>query len=107
MRLLPLVVLVLIGCGPATQGIRLTPPAATSGEPPILLFSATQPRCPFQDVGIITSQPQDFTSEPLVLEGLRREARRLGGDAVVHVRFVGEGILSGTVVRFTSADCKE
>ena len=109
MRLLPLVVLILAGCGPATGSVRLTPTVAapTSETTAISLYSSTQPRCPVQDVGLITSQPRDFTSEAMVLEGLRRQARRLGGDAVVHVRFIGEGILSGTVVRFTSPDCRE
>lgn len=110
MRVLLLVALVVLaGCGPATRNVRLSP---TTRDPapeavPIQLFSATVPRCPFEDIGIISSQGRDFTTGSAVLEGLRREARRLGGDAVVQVRFVGEGILSGTVIRFTTPDCRQ
>lgn len=35
---------------------------------------------------------RDLTRSVAILEGLRKEARRLAGDAVVHVRFVSEGI---------------
>ena len=110
MRVWLLVALVSVaGCGPATRSVRLSP--TTLGprpdDAPIQVFSATLPRCPFEDVGIISSQNHDFTTAVAVLEGLRREARRLGGDAVVHARFVGEGILSGTVIRFTTPDCKQ
>ena len=110
MRIAPLIALAVAGCGPATQSVRLSPTTLvpTPEASPIRLFSAALPRCPFQDIGLITSQRSgDLTSSAAVLDGLRIEARRLGGDAVVHVRFVGEGILSGTVIRFTSPDCKE
>lgn len=109
MRISPILILIAAGCGPATENLRLTPtvltPAAETA--PIRLYSATQPRCPVEDVALITSQARDFTSEPKVLEGLRQEARRLGGEAVVQIRFLRQTVLTGTVVRFTNPDCKE
>ncbi len=109
MRIFPLVALAVAGCGPATETIRLSPTALepTAQTTPIPLFSATLPRCPIEDVGLITSEPRDFMSASVAVDGLRSAARRLGGDAVVHVRFIKNGVLSGTVVRFTTSDCKE
>lgn len=109
MRASPLVALFVAGCGPATDHVRLAPtPLEPSPETTaIALYSATLPRCPVDDVGLITSQPRNFNSAATVLEGLRREARRLGGDAVVQVRFVGTRVLSGTVVRFRTPDCRQ
>ena len=109
MRVLPLLAPVVAGCMPATRSIELAPSSANApvGANPIRLYSAALPRCPFEDVALITSQPRDLTSSPRVLDGLRSEARRLGGDAVVNVRFLGETVLTGTVVRFTAPGCKE
>ncbi len=98
------------GCGPETQSVRLSPTVLdpTPAASPIHLFSATLPRCAFQDIGLITSKRSgDLTSSAAVLDGLRDQARRLGGDAVVNVRFVDEGVLGGTVIRFASPDCKD
>jgi hypothetical protein len=110
MRTSPLIALALAACGATTRNIRLSPTvlAETPHASPIRLFSAALPRCPFQDVGLTTSRSSGgFTSDDAVLDGLRAEARLLGGDAVVHVRFISDAVLSGTVIRFTAADCKE
>jgi hypothetical protein len=109
MRISPLLAMVIAGCGPATRSIELAPSSRTApvGTSPTRLYSAVLPRCPFEDVALITSQPRDLTSSPRVLDGLRSEARRLGGDAVVQVRFLEEDVLTGTVIRFTTPGCNE
>jgi hypothetical protein len=109
MRMPPLVAILIAGCGPATRSIELAPSPRTApvGTSPVRLYSAVLPRCPFEDVALITSRPRDLASSPSVLDGLRSEARRLGGDAVVHVRFLEDAVLTGTVIRFTTPDCKE
>ena len=109
MKMSPLMALVAVGCSPTTDRVQLLPTARdpTPAAIPIQLFSVVLPRCPFAEVGLVTSRPRDFTSGAMVLEGLRNEARRLGGDAVIHVRFVGERVLSGTVIQFTTPDCQQ
>ena len=108
MRIAPLIALALTGCAPSTYGLRLsaTPLDPTPAATAIPLFSAALPRCPFTDVGLIRSEAAEFTRGTAALDGLRTEARRLGGNAVVHVRFL-DGGLTGTVIRFTSPDCNE
>lgn len=109
MRMSLLLAIVLVGCSPAIRSIELAPNsrAVSVGTSPIRLYSAVLPRCPFEDVALITSQPRDLTSSPRVLDGLRAEAIRLGGDAVVNVRYLEEAVLTGTVIRFTTPGCKE
>jgi len=96
-----------------------------SSDHPVTLFQTQLPHCAFEEVALVTVRPQTFwtTSEKLV-DLLRTNARRLGGDAVIHFKSEStvEGaspsaggsieidhglLLSGTVIRFRDPACTE
>jgi hypothetical protein len=115
----------LSGCHPSvtsTQFRQLTP---LSEEIPVELYSAAMPECPFDEVGLVSSnRPNPWTSMDEVLAALVRRARVMGGDAIVGLRetpprggdtviFVASSdenttsrTLSGTVIRFRDASCR-
>jgi len=118
--------LCLLGCTPATRVVRLSP---TEYEPrpeeyPIRFYRESLPECPYEEIGIVTSRQRHILiSMDAVAESLREKARRLGGDAVIRlseqdqiqgavissrgVKLDRDPVLSGTVIRFTRADCRQ
>ncbi len=110
MRLWPLFLLALPACVTSTRVVRLSP---TPHEPrpentAIELYSAHLPRCPFEEIGIVSAHRETWlVPGDAVADALRNRARELGGDAVVRVGFLSAGELTGTVVRFKQDDCRE
>ena len=101
----------LLGCGLSIATTPLSgpyPPRPDDAE--VLVWSVATPECPFEELTLITVR-EGLDARGLALEGMKQEARQMGGDALIGLRpaFRGEGDepgLSATVVRFSSAECR-
>ena len=102
----------LLGCGLSIRTTPLSgpyPPRPADAE--VLVWSVDIPECPFEELGLMTVREGYGARGPAVLVGMKREARRMGGDALIGLRFAssrsgGRPGLSATVVRFSSAECR-
>jgi hypothetical protein len=116
----------LAACAPSVDTVRLSPVR----YPPrphdfrIRMYSTERPRCPFEEIGTVRSRKPGFwVSMEDVAEAVRDVARELGGDAIIGVTSVSQinggtvigstvtvdtdPVLSGTVIRFKEAECRE
>ena len=107
-------------CG---ASVRVTPFVAgkypsRAVDHPIQMFSTKTPECPYEELGLIRSEPENgLTRWERVVDGLLTHARQMGGDAVI-LRQAGEfratgdevvvndDVLAGTVIRFQGAGCQ-
>ena len=104
----------LAGCGPNIQTFALSEPYPARGPAePIVVSSVAIPECPYEELGLVTVRETFDVHGPAILEAVKDEARRLGGDAVLGLTPVhkvkgrgGDG-LTGTVVRFTDPECRD
>ncbi len=126
---LPLLLL-LAGCAPAVQSVSFGSGTAASppSDAPVRVYGEQRPRCPVQEVGLVTGSPANgWQSGDRVLAAMRQRAREMGGDAIVGLTSeqVAEGssgvvvngtgavagsstpVWKGTVVRFTDPSCAE
>lgn len=111
-----LVACICVACAPRVRTTMIGQPMApTPDQSEILVFSASLPDCPFEEIALISARMGEFEKPGLGMDGLlaalKDRARELGGHAVVgltdHPRTKAEGpSLSGTAVRFTSSDCQ-
>jgi hypothetical protein len=118
--------LCLLACTPATRVVRLSPTeyAPRSEDYPIRFYRESLPECPYEEIGMVVSRQRHILiSMDAVAESLRDKARELGGDAVIRlseqdqiqgavissrgVKLDRDPVLSGTVIRFTRADCRQ
>ena len=123
-KLLLLLLLTSIGCGPAVQSVNFTSPPLPPrpSDYPIRFYGETRPECPYQEIGSVSSRKRSkLVSMEKVVEGLRERARKMGGDAIIGIgestetrgaTIVGSAVvantdkvLSGTVIRFNSRSC--
>jgi ABC-type sugar transport system substrate-binding protein len=109
------------GCGPAVQSTPFAVLSPQSTDRPVAIYSTKSPECAYEEVGLVSARQRSswFNSMTDVLDALKERARAMGGDAVIQVsegREVSGGgsnggnvssdaVLSGTVIRFTEADC--
>ena len=112
----------LIGCSPAVRSAEFVqrPPQDTAH--PIRFFQQLSPECAFEELGTVTAtRPNRFVSMNDLVEAIRTRARRMGGDAVMNFAdteetrgvipsnagpiITSDGVLSGTVIRFTDRNC--
>jgi hypothetical protein len=80
---------VLAGCGTIRAEHVLTgePRAPIAGEVRVVMDGAPSPG-PFAEIAIVTATgTHDLASLPSVLEALKAETARVGGDAVIRVRY--------------------
>ncbi len=121
--LLVAAVMVLSDCAPTVTATSLLPAPPQPADHEILLFSAKVPSCPFDELGLVSvEEGYGGSSDGKLLVALQRQARRMGGDAVVkltHGRLSSDvtvagssfnttsTLLSGTVIRFTDASCRK
>lgn len=118
---------VLVACAPAVRVTTLSPATypAKAADTPIRLYAEQRPRCPYEELALISSRRRNvFISMEDVTEALRVRARALGGDAVIGVAesvetrggMVHQGgavsldrdpVLRATIIRFKSEDCRE
>ncbi len=105
--------LLLGGCGPNVRVTRLSemyPPRQGGVE--VAVSSLMAPLCPFEEVGLVTVRETLGLNGNAVLEAMKQEALRLGGDALFRLRQIprspkeGARGLSATVVRFTVEGCQ-
>ena len=99
----------LLGCGLKIRTTPLSgpyPPRPADAE--VLVWSVAIPECPFEEVGLLTVREGYNASGPAVLVGMKQEARRMGGDALIGLRPApgGERGLYATVVRCSSPECR-
>jgi hypothetical protein len=117
--------LVLSGC----VSTRLTGYGAPAGADPrtpadrIRFYETQRPTCEYAEIGHVTAHGRLFASWDKVLRKARERAHDMGGDAIVSVRettrvsgavISKESIsttertsFSGTVIRFSKANCRE
>ena len=79
-----LIPLVLAGCGPAQVQVLLD-----------------EPREPFQSIALVEAAGGDFPSLDRFTQRLRKEAARLGADAILIVGRAGKSGLLGRAIVFT------
>ena len=127
-----LICLALIRCSPAVNRVYLLPEPLPPKPPghPITLYLDKEPQCPYQEIGLVTSRQRNkLVSMDTVIESLRKEARKMGGDAVIHItlgdKAIGavvshqpsfksstvivdhDPIVKGTIIKWLSEDCRE
>ena len=95
-------------CSPSVHVTRLaaTPYAARASDYPIAIFREARPRCPFDELAVVSARPMTmFQVGDALIETLRVKAREIGGDAITGLTL--DASYSGTVIRYKSADCRE
>jgi hypothetical protein len=102
-------VVAVAGCAPA-PGPRSAATAPAPGGAVVVYEADARPECPYTTVGEVSERAGalDAGERVRLTERLRRQAHGLGGHALieVHERMEGdEWVVSGTVIRFTRADC--
>jgi|SRR5688572_20017639 len=114
-------VLLVTACGPSISSAPFVSREPRPSDHPILFYSSKLPTCPYEEIGVIHGTAG--RSLEATLNGVRKRARAMGGDAVVglsqpqtvsggtvvgNIVSVGasEG-LAGTVIRFTDESCRE
>lgn len=103
----------VLGCGVTIQSTPLSGPyPPRSADDEILVWSVGLPECPFEEVSLVTVRDGLGAPESAVLLAMKGEARRVGGDGIVGLRFIpsteaqGDSGLSATVIRFSGAECR-
>ncbi len=114
LSILALLPAVVCGCI-TTRATRFADYPPRPPEHEIIIYSVTLPEQPYEEIGIVSSRrTSDFTSMEAVLESLKKEAREMGGDAIIGLtestearevdadtgRIDSVPVLSGTVIRF-------
>ncbi len=111
----PLILIIVLACAPKTRTIMLGAERTPDTDPTeILVYSSKVPECPFEEIALVTAVQGEFDYRgglEAALEALKQKAHALGGHAIVGLedrpKTKAEGpSLSGTVVRFTSDDCR-
>ena len=118
---LVLVLFFLIACAPSpyvkTTVYRKLPPKPE--DSPIKIYRNISPKCEFEEIGTVISQQKDKTI-PIeeVIDSMRVEVRKMGGDAIVdfditesitkssqYNKVISGSVLSGSVIKFISSGC--
>lgn len=100
-------------CGASIDSARFVKAAPAPADRPIKYYSTKLPTCEYEELGIVRGYPKTgFTTLQQVLDEMGKEARKMGGDAIVGIsqsklrgEKVGESgvegmeVLVGTVVR--------
>ena len=80
--------LLLAACSPVIESMRMTP-APLDPRPAghaVRIYTATQPRCPFEEIALLTAKQADLPRHAFrsdrTADLLRKRARQLGGDAI-------------------------
>jgi hypothetical protein len=78
------------------------PPKAA--DAPLPLITGPAPECPYDPVGTVTVEGRRRLPSRETTLALTREARRMGGDAIIALSSSRTG-LAGTVIRFRDTSC--
>lgn len=90
--------LLAAGCSPAVQSAMFVSdtPAPRPTQSPIRLYSESRPECPLQEIGAVSAYARGPGQSPEdVVNAMRTQARKMGGDAIVG--FATEEAVSGGV----------
>lgn len=112
-----------IGCAPS---VRVQSTALVTGlaprpeDHPIQLYGSALPECPYEEVALVSARGKRSASSQL-LDAVRDQARKMGGDAVLGLSQdtdisgavpvgaiivpVKRLVISGTVIRFRDPHC--
>ena len=88
--------LLLAACAPKIVSMRTTPVALESRPAghPVRLYTSTLPRCPYDEIALLTAEPADLPRYRLLSDHtadlLRARVRQLGGDAILGLTQVVE-----------------
>jgi len=98
-------VLMLGGCAPAVESAMFGagPAEARTAPAAIRVYENTVPVCAFVELGTVRGRMSGWKSLDRVLRRMRERAAQLGGDAILDLREIEQG-LAGSVIRFTR-DC--
>ncbi len=117
-----------VACAPTTERVKHQSYESRARDYPITIFvNGTRPQCGFEELATVAIRsPKVFTSTKIGNKALKVEARKIGGDALINVSSDGPIMTSqgasdgggnvdvltypdyrpsGTVVRWSSADC--
>ena len=112
-------VIILCGCTAATRVTRFATYSPRPVGHEIRIYRSTLPDRPYEEIGIVSARQRNkFISMEQVLNSLREEARKMGGDAIIELREANEvrgfisdtglldrdPVLSGTVIRFLGVE---
>ena len=77
-----LLALVSFGCngGPSVESIIFAPAPSAGAEPAVRLYRNTLPRCPFEEVGLVSARGGSLMQ---LAEAIRQRAVEMGGHAIV------------------------
>jgi hypothetical protein len=108
-------------CGATVQSARFVKAAPAPDDQPIKYFSTKLPTCAYEELGLVRGNPKTgFTKLQQVLDEMSKEARRMGGDAIVGlmqsnvattraaeaaVQTDDVNALAGTVIKFKLPGC--
>jgi hypothetical protein len=131
-RVAALAACMIVSCAPAVSVVAFNPEAQPVNDPTsrVQMFGITAPKCQFVEIGKIRARRRTFwQSSAEVLEAMRVEVRKRGGDAIVAFSdtrevvgatvspsYAGSGaevtaekrtVFTGTVVRFKDRNCME
>lgn len=73
-------------------------------EAPVQIFSATGPECAHVTIGTVSTERSAPLPSRETMAAMTREARRIGGEAIVVLGTSGPQI-AGTVIRFSDSTC--
>lgn len=112
MKFSPLVVVAVAlfstACGATIDSARFVKAAPVPDDRPIKYYSTKVPACEYEELGIVRGYPKTgFTKLQQVLDEMGKEARRMGGDAIIgisQVRTGGETVTEGGVVKVEDAN---
>jgi len=111
----------LTGCSPSVRTITFQKLPPKSDDTQIKIFRVKMPQCNFEEIGIVHSCKRNrFISMEAVVNSLRVEARKMGGDALIDLnetnrihqinkygKIIRDPVLSGTVIKFTDPNCRQ
>lgn len=117
---LGLIVVLVTGCAPDVKSTRFQEFPSRPQGAPVQVYQSKSPECDFEEVGIVRSRQRNkFISMNEVMNSLRAESRKLGGDAIIGltetnpISYENESVvdrdpvLSGTVIKFIDSQCKQ
>ena len=115
LSIVALLLAAVCGCTAATRVTRFGTYPTRPPAHQIRIYMTTLPDRPYEEIGIVSSRQRNkFISMEAVMESLKKEAREMGGDAIIGFTEVNEAqgfvgdtgildrdpVLSGTVIRF-------
>ncbi len=102
---------VVSGCVSANSVPFLTPPPEPRpADHAVGFYAESRPRCRYDEIGTVSARKNSSTMDAM-LEALRQQVRKIGGDAVIGTTQLqqphGSVSVSGIVIRFRDQACTQ